>query len=90
MKIKRWTVTLLSLCFAFALPAADRGLSDDFSGDLDSWTIHGDHAVSIVDSGDPGHDNVMELRADGPVWAVVKESDRWNPVRFEADFLFPK
>ena len=62
---------------------------DDFEGDLKSWRLVGDHALSLVESGDAGHQKVLELRANGLVYALVRGSENWGPLRIEADFLFP-
>ena len=42
------------------------------------------------DSGDELHGQALELAPDGLVFAVIKNSETWGPVRIEADFLFPE
>ncbi|MGA7304637.1 MAG: hypothetical protein WBW88_07165 [Rhodothermales bacterium] len=81
------------LLFAIALfsnPAvAQERFTDDFSGDLSGWELVGGHAISIVESGDPDHGPVLALQPDGIVYALIKDSDNWGPVRIEGSMLFP-
>ncbi len=77
-------LTVLLLAQATALPdvgtvptdGEEPRFVDDFEAGLNKWELEGAHAVSVVDSGDPAHKQVLELRADGLVWALVRGSDR--------------
>lgn len=62
---------------------------DTFDGGLSGWQLVGAQAISIADSGDPEHGDVLVLEPDGTVLALVDGSDTWGPVRVELDVLFP-
>ncbi len=73
-----------------ASAAAQLRFTDDFSGDLSGWEIRGAHTIQIHDSDDPDHGRVLALDPDGwDVWALIRGSDEWGPVRIEGDVLFP-
>ena len=79
-------------CLALTWPdlaSAQVRFTDEFSGDLSGWELVGAHAIAIVESGDPDHGRVLEMRADGIVYALIRNSDEWGPVRIEGDVLFP-
>jgi len=62
---------------------------DTFDGDLSGWQMVGAQAISIADSGDSEHGNVLVLEAEGKVLALVAGSQAWGPVRMELDVFFP-
>lgn len=63
--------------------------TDEFSGDLSGWDLVGEHAISIVESGNSDHGRVLAMQPDGIVYALIRNSDEWGPVRIEGDVLFP-
>jgi hypothetical protein len=63
--------------------------SDDFANGLDRWSITGERAIGLHDSGDAAHGRVLELTPNGDVVALIRGSDRWGPVRLEGEMLFP-
>jgi len=77
------------LCFVPGLAWAQVRFTDDFEDDLSQWKLVGEHAINIVGSNDPIHGRVLEMQPDGIVYALVKNSDQWGPVRIEGDVLFP-
>lgn len=87
---KFWPSFLLLGIGVGSAAADQQRFLDDFEAGLRGWRLGGAHAIAVVDSGDPAHGRVLELRADGLVYALVRGSDRWGPVRVEADFLFPE
>jgi hypothetical protein len=68
---------------------AEIRLHDSFDGDLSAWEITGEHAISIIQSGDSRYGNVLKMVPDGVVYALIKNSDQWGPVRIEGEVLFP-
>jgi hypothetical protein len=82
-------VLLVFLLLSPVATTAQLRLADSFDGDLSSWILVGEHAIHIIDSGDPAHGPVLELDANGNVHALVKTSEQWGALRIEADILFP-
>lgn len=63
---------------------------DDFENGLSKWELVTSHKVKIIKSKDPVHQHVMALYPHGPaVYALIKNSDKWNNYCIEGDFLFP-
>lgn len=62
---------------------------DDFEGTLSGWKLVGGHAIEIIESKDSTHGRVMAMQPDGIVYALVKDSEQWGPVRIEGEVLFP-
>ncbi|MFC1481994.1 hypothetical protein ACFL6E_07100 [Candidatus Neomarinimicrobiota bacterium] len=83
-------MTILLVCvFPNRLPAQLR-IIDDFENDLSRWELVGEHAIAIKESDDPEHGQVLVLQPAGLVYALVKDSDQWGPLRVEGDILFPR
>jgi hypothetical protein len=83
---------VLVVVVATALVSAPQGgvlFSDDFEHGLTGWDVHGVDGVSIQPSGDPGHGQVLVLRPNGDVHALVRGSDQWGDARLEGDAMFP-
>lgn len=72
-----------------AVAANPTQITDDFEHGLAKWDVYGENAVFIEDSGDPIHKNVMVLRPQGDVLALVKGTEKWAGERIEGDVLFP-
>lgn len=62
---------------------------DDFEDDLDGWEIFGDGGALVQQTDDPAHGQVLVLRPQGDVYALVRGSEKWGGVRMEGDVLFP-
>jgi hypothetical protein len=62
---------------------------DSFDGTLSGWELVGADSIQIVDSRDADHGGVMKLQSNGEVYALIKNSDKWGPVRIEGEVLFP-
>lgn len=62
---------------------------DTFDGDLSAWQLVGAQAISIVDSGDPEHGDVLVLEPDGTVLALVDGSETWARFGSSSTFCFP-
>ncbi len=84
----RFTPLLLLLSF-FSLTAQPI-FQDDFENGLSGWEINANAGVKIIDSGDGSHAKVMALIPDGNVFALIKNSEKWGPLRLEGEMLFPK
>ncbi len=69
--------------------ASELLFSDNFESDLSGWDLRGAHAIEIRDSRDAEHGQVLVLQPDGAVYALVKESDRWDGIRVEGEVFFP-
>jgi hypothetical protein len=83
------TVGLVVGLFSWPANGEETRFVDTFDGDLSGWQLTGAQAISIADSGDPGHGKVLVLEPDGTVLALVDGSAAWGPVRIELDVLFP-
>ena len=85
-------LALLGLAAAVraADPAPRELFRDDFESGLAGWEISDPAAVGIVDSGDPEHGAVLELRpAHARLHALVRGSEEWPAYRIEGAVLFP-
>ena len=81
---------MVYLLFILTIPlTALSRFSDNFEGDLSQWILIGDKAVKIIDSNDPVHNHVMELKPNGAVYALIKNSDKWGGIRITGEVLFP-
>jgi len=72
------------ICFGQTL------FEDSFEGDLSGWEINNAGSVEIIDSQDPNKGNVLVLRPNGNVKALINNSDQWGPLRIEGIMLFPE
>jgi len=77
-----------------ALAATPDTFADHFDDGLEQWQLVQSPSttrvqISVVDSGDDGHGNVLELQSDGVVVALAKKTPASGPYRIEADFKFP-
>ena len=73
-------------------PLQPRGrtlFEDDFETGLNRWETYGIGTAVIRASGDTAHGNVLVLVPNGDAYALVKDSDRFGPMRIEGDVLFP-
>src|SRR4051812_13805577 len=82
-------VTSLFFSAVMCTAATPVAISDDFEHGLAKWEIYGENAVLIQDSRDPAHKNVMVLRPQGDVLALVKGTSALHGARIEGDVLFP-
>jgi hypothetical protein len=83
---------IIALLLVFISPnmsIAQVRFTDDFEGTLAGWELVGEHAFEIIESGDLKHNHVLVMHAEGIVYALIKDSDQWGPVRIEGDMLFP-
>ena len=83
---------LLTLYLMAAFPGsavAQVLFEDAFEDDLDGWVLHEAGGVFLGPSGDPTHGQVLILRPQGDVYALVKGSESWGGVRMEGEVLFP-
>jgi hypothetical protein len=71
------------------VPAQSLKFQDDFESGLKRWELYGNGGAEIIDSGDPVHKQVLLLRPQGDVYALVKKSAEWGGVRLEGEVLFP-
>jgi hypothetical protein len=65
--------------------------TDDFESGLSRWVPGGtgaDGSIDVHDAGD-AHGQVLRLRSNGDVHALIRGSDRWGGVALEGDVLFP-
>lgn len=92
MKVARTLPVLLAAAALSAgamATASELEFADDFEGDLSGWELVGAEHISIADSGSPEHGRVLVLEPGGSVFALVRGSEGWGPIRFELDVLFP-
>jgi hypothetical protein len=82
-------VAALAQTPAGSAAAARVRFSDDFEKGLARWDVYGVGGVFVQDSGDPEHHQVMVLRPNGDVLALIKGSERWDKVAIEGEVLFP-
>ncbi len=74
--------------FAVGAPSADLKFRDDFEHGLSAWIVGGADNVGILDVGGE-HGNVLRLRSDGEVHALIRGSERWGNVALEGEVQFP-
>lgn len=74
-----------------AMPAGAQALfQEDFERGLDRWRLVAAREFSHVDSGDPRHGKVLQMKANGShVYALIRGSEKWHGVRVEGEVLFP-
>jgi len=94
MKIGSGAVTVFAVTAAFSAAPAERAdaqerFADDFERGLDGWETSGAGGVFLHGSGDPAHGQVLLLRPQGDVYALVRGSESWGSVRMEGDVYFP-
>jgi hypothetical protein len=83
------TVTGLEILLG-PVQARGRALFEDaFETGLSKWEAYGIGTAVVRASGDPAHGNVLVLVPNGDAYALVKDSNRFGPVRIEGDVLFP-
>jgi len=81
---------LVYILFILTIPlTAQIRLSDNFEGDLSRWILIGDKSIKIINSNDPIHRHVMELKPNGAVYALIKDSNKWGGIRITGELLFP-
>jgi hypothetical protein len=64
--------------------------TDDFEHGLAQWRLLGPPGAAIRASGDAGHGQVLVLRPNGDVVALMRGSESWTDVRIEGEMLFPE
>ncbi len=85
-----WLPVWLMLCSTVGLSQPKELFRDDFQMGLTRWEFNDSRAVAIKDSGDPEHDNVMQLEPGGArVFALIRGSGSWRGYRIEGEVLFP-
>ncbi len=87
-------LTVATLLFSVAVGAqatAPRSLfGDDFEGDLSGWEINSEDAITIIDSRDETHGQVLRLRPEhSTLFALIRGSESWPAYRIEGEVLFP-
>jgi hypothetical protein len=81
---------LVYILFILTIPlTAQIRFSDNFEGDLSRWILIGDKSIKIINSNDPIHRQVMELKPNGAVYALIKDSNKWGGIRITGELLFP-
>jgi len=88
-KMKLTITTPLFILFIIYSVTAQERFKDNFEGTLSGWRLTGEHAIEIIQSNDPGHGSVMAMQPDGIVYALIKNSDQWGPIRIEGEVKFP-
>jgi hypothetical protein len=64
--------------------------TDDFEKGTAKWDLVNPARIEIVETGDPAHGKVLSLQPGGPgVYALIKDSEKWNGVRLEWEVYFP-
>ena len=85
-------IYIVTICIVFFSCNSKNDLLfyDDFENDLSKWDLTTPHKIQIINSKDPSHKNVLALYPGGPsVYALIKNSEKWNAVSIEGDLLFP-
>ncbi|WP_299112062.1 hypothetical protein [uncultured Winogradskyella sp.] len=60
------------------------------NGSLSNWNISSANNVKVIDSYDKSHNKVLELKANGKVFALLKKSKKINRLKVEGEMFFPK
>ncbi|MFQ5527875.1 MAG: hypothetical protein ACE5GX_16655 [Thermoanaerobaculia bacterium] len=61
-----------------------------FEEGLEDWDFESSEGFTVVESGDPTHGKVLQMRPSGPrTHALFPGSDTWGSYRLEGDVLFP-
>jgi hypothetical protein len=64
--------------------------SEDFESGLGQWEVSHPDAMTIVDSSDPKHGRIFEMRPEAAQQAaLMRASESWRGVRIEGQVLFP-
>jgi hypothetical protein len=88
-------IKLIGIIICFLLSSglnsvsAKERFSDSFDGGLSGWDLVGADSIEIINSNDPDHGQVMKLQPNGEVYPLIKNSEKWDPVRIEGEVLFP-
>jgi hypothetical protein len=82
--------TLVILVFMQIICSGQILFEDSFEGNLSGWEINNAGSVEIIDSQDPNQGNVLVMKPNGNVSALIKNSDQWGSLRIEGIMLFPE
>lgn len=78
------------MLFILTIPlTAQIRFSDNFEGDLSGWILIGNRSIRIIETNESTHRHALELRPNGAVYALIKNSDKWGGIRITGELLFP-